>query len=270
MVTRAKKSGEVNLTCSDNLPGFLRQHDGRSYCLIRLSEFARPPLSTRLSTHLQCRVPHSGFSAALSIGFPADGKDPTASLVEQLNPGYLVRNSGTTELRIYHQRITGPSTVPTLKTNDAYMAFANAGGKVPVVVGEPGAVRADSRYFPQSDESDARLTDVTVEMLQRASPTAYLPNWQRGVGQEDTRTRGTQSRLDPITSKRREIPRNMVDVARIERVTLTAARMTSSTRSPGLPLWKQSCAATRPKITQRTNARRLPRALRCVSTHLAI
>lgn len=137
--------------------------------------------------------PKRGFSAALSVGFPADGAGPTASISNATDPKYLVRNSGTTYVRIGKLRITGSSTVPirshdaTLAIDQAYIEFASKPGGAPIVAGESGIARADRAYFPLGAQGNVQLGDVTIKTVSGVASTTYASNrnesfFQRGTG----------------------------------------------------------------------------------------
>ncbi|MFM0235977.1 hypothetical protein [Paraburkholderia sediminicola] len=137
--------------------------------------------------------PRRGFNAALSVGFPADGAGPTASTSNAMDPRYLVRNSGTTSVRIGKLKITGPSTVPirshdaTLTIDHAYIEFASTLGGAPFVVGESGTTRADPDYFPMGAQGNVQLGDVTIKTVFGVASTTYAINrnrsfFQRGTG----------------------------------------------------------------------------------------
>lgn len=136
--------------------------------------------------------PLKGFSAALSVGFPADGAGPNASKSSTPDPRYLVRNSGTTRLHVRKLTITGPTSVPirshdaNLTIDQAYIEFANTGSGAPIVIGESGVSRSDPAYFPRGGLSDVHLGHVQVRTVIGLSTTAYIANARSSVFQHGT------------------------------------------------------------------------------------
>jgi len=136
--------------------------------------------------------PRKGFNAALSVGLPADGAGPTASPASPVDPRYLVRNSGTTSVRVRELKIVGPARVPirshdaTLTIDQAYIEFSNTLGGAPIVVGESGITRADPQYFPRGARGDVRLGHVRVKTVSGVASATYAINRNGSIFQQGT------------------------------------------------------------------------------------